>query len=182
MANAKGPKIGWGLRPCAHTALGVLLRYRDGRCVLCRRATKSKVNPEVKSVYNKQYREKNRERLIEYNREWRLNNEQGYREKIRKQSPKKAEAKRKKKGVVWAPGQSISFLRELQNNRCAICSRSFADLPKSQMHVDHDHAIVGKPNVRGLLCHSCNSGIGHLKDNAFFLRVAIHYIERGPLL
>jgi hypothetical protein len=40
--------------------------------------------------------------------------------------------------------------------------------------VDHSH-VTGK--VRGLLCHSCNVGLGHFKDDPRFTRSATEYLE-----
>ena len=62
-----------------------------------------------------------------------------------------------------------------QNGRCAICG---TDQPgggryKDKFHVDHDHA-TGK--VRGLLCQTCNVGLGKLGDDPARIRAAIAYL------
>lgn len=57
-----------------------------------------------------------------------------------------------------------------QNGKCDICKNSFDNLV-----VDHCHAST---NVRGLLCNSCNSGIGFLKDNIEILNNAINYLNK----
>lgn len=46
-----------------------------------------------------------------------------------------------------------------QNGKCVICE---GEPGLRRLHVDHDH-MTGK--VRGLLCHSCNTAIGLLKEN-----------------
>lgn len=56
----------------------------------------------------------------------------------------------------------------LQNAKCAICHSS-----NKKLYVDHDHATE---NVRGLLCHNCNSALGHFYDNKKFLESAMHYL------
>lgn len=66
-----------------------------------------------------------------------------------------------------------------QNGRCAICKQvqEHPDRWKSpyrRLRVDHDH-VTGK--VRGLLCHHCNAGIGHLKDDPDVLRAAVRYLD-----
>lgn len=58
-----------------------------------------------------------------------------------------------------------------QNNCCAICQ---VPLDKS-FCVDHDHAARV---VRGLLCNTCNLGLGHFRDNADTLYRAIEYLKR----
>src|SRR5262249_35143322 len=50
---------------------------------------------------------------------------------------------------------------EEQNYSCAICEVSIFDL-KVRLSVDHCHALG---HVRGLLCNSCNTILGHSKDN-----------------
>lgn len=66
-----------------------------------------------------------------------------------------------------------------QGNACAIC-RSTETKPgrggHPQWHTDHDHA-TGK--VRGILCHSCNTGIGLLRDDAGLLEAAAAYLRRS---
>jgi len=39
--------------------------------------------------------------------------------------------------------------------------------------IDHDHATG---IVRGFLCHHCNSGIGFLRDNCYFICNAMRYL------
>lgn len=61
---------------------------------------------------------------------------------------------------------------EAQGNRCAICHGEW-DGKNKVPHVDHDHE-TGR--VRGLLCESCNLGLGKFKDSAGLLRAAAAYL------
>lgn len=68
-----------------------------------------------------------------------------------------------------------AILQESQDNKCGICGLE----PKSDeraLAVDHDHET---DYIRGLLCFSCNVGIGHLKDDERLLRRAIEWVQRG---
>jgi hypothetical protein len=67
--------------------------------------------------------------------------------------------------------EDFGELLERQNHRCGVCERPFHGMP----HVDHCH-ITGW--VRGLLCRSCNTGLGNLKDNPAFAYKAGAYLER----
>lgn len=75
--------------------------------------------------------------------------------------------------------ESWKQLFESQDQRCAVCR---TDDPKHKYgwHTDHDHATGG---VRGILCHSCNTLLGRLGDNAPALRdrvaVLLDYLERA---
>jgi len=61
-----------------------------------------------------------------------------------------------------------------QNNSCYICKKHKDEL-KRDLAVDHDHK-TGK--IRGLLCMSCNTGIGFLQDNIEILQKAIEYLTK----
>lgn len=56
-----------------------------------------------------------------------------------------------------------------QGGRCLIC-RS-----KRKLDIDHDHKTG---IVRGLLCRSCNLGLGYFKDNPILLARTIKYLLR----
>lgn len=63
-----------------------------------------------------------------------------------------------------------------QHNKCAICKSNKVNCSIAKnMHVDHCHS-TGK--VRGLLCSTCNRGIGFLKDSPKLLKNAAKYLER----
>ena len=57
-----------------------------------------------------------------------------------------------------------------QGGRCAICNDQLA----GRICVDHDHSTGA---VRGLLCSPCNTGIGHLRDNADIVESAAAYLR-----
>lgn len=57
-----------------------------------------------------------------------------------------------------------------QNNICAICNKP----SNKTLSIDHHH-ITGE--VRGLLCNSCNLGIGMFKEDTVALARAIEYLS-----
>ena len=59
-----------------------------------------------------------------------------------------------------------------QDGRCAICRRTPT---RRVLDVDHRH---GDGLVRGLLCSSCNMGIGHFRDSPEVLDAAAAYLRR----
>jgi hypothetical protein len=63
-----------------------------------------------------------------------------------------------------------------QGNRCAICNVSFdfsnPNGPKSP-HLDHEHDSGW---VRGILCVTCNHGIGQFYENINTMQLAIEYL------
>lgn len=60
-----------------------------------------------------------------------------------------------------------------QNHSCAICLSTHSGNGRG-FHIDHDH-LTG--NVRGILCHHCNTMIGLAKDNKEILSNAINYLS-----
>lgn len=61
-------------------------------------------------------------------------------------------------------------MREEQGGICACCLK-----PTDKLVVDHLH---GTHHIRGLLCNSCNTGIGKLGDNIEGLERALDYLKR----
>jgi hypothetical protein len=76
---------------------------------------------------------------------------------------------------------AFNEMYDRQGGKCAICHSHIAKErirvgDVSAAVIDHDHRTNA---VRGLLCNSCNMGIGNLKDSVDFLQSAIIYLV-GP--
>lgn len=72
--------------------------------------------------------------------------------------------------------ETIDSLLKLQNNSCAICKTELllktSDRTK-RFNVDHNH-VTGE--VRGLLCLTCNMGLGLYNDSVELLENAKQYL------
>jgi Recombination endonuclease VII len=68
--------------------------------------------------------------------------------------------------------EQYAAMRSSQGNVCAICAEPLSEGLKS--HVDHCHRTGA---VRGILCQSCNHGIGNFRDDPERLRAAVKYLE-----
>lgn len=66
-------------------------------------------------------------------------------------------------------------LRASQNYRCKICGLHENKNLHKKLHIDHDHSTG---MIRGLLCNSCNRGIGLLQDDYVLLYAAARYVQR----
>jgi len=69
--------------------------------------------------------------------------------------------------------KEYDVLLESQNGVCAICKQSSSTL----LQIDHDH---GTDEIRGLLCHACNTTLGLLKENVGTLYAMTDYIQVQP--
>lgn len=56
-----------------------------------------------------------------------------------------------------------------QEGKCKIC-----EVTKDVLNIDHNHTTG---EVRDLLCHNCNVGLGHFEDSVSLLREALIYLE-----
>ena len=64
---------------------------------------------------------------------------------------------------------------ERQDGKCAICgSTTTRNVQHKSLAIDHNHETN---KIRGLLCHHCNAGIGHLGDSIELLQKAIDYLK-----
>jgi hypothetical protein len=76
----------------------------------------------------------------------------------------------------------VLALSEAQGHRCAVCKTHKDDLvhgtfKHNPLVIDHDHR-TGR--VRGLLCPTCNIGLGQFKDDVNLLANAISYLTSTP--
>ena len=83
-------------------------------------------------------------------------------------------------------GLTVETFREMfeqQEGLCGICSVLMCMCAKGhtvcrrRAVVDHDHNKTGRASVRGLVCSTCNMGMGSLQDSPRLLRNAAAYIE-----
>lgn len=66
-------------------------------------------------------------------------------------------------------GEQYETLEKAQNFCCAICQSP------APLVVDHDHVTK---EIRGLLCATCNKGLGMLGDTAASLLLALKYLTK----
>ena len=74
-------------------------------------------------------------------------------------------------------------LKKTQEYSCYICGDTGST---ENLHIDHDHACCSTTPTcgectRGLLCRTCNYGLGNFKDNPFLLAKALDYLENPPI-
>jgi hypothetical protein len=149
----------------------------------------------------KEYGAKHSESKRAYLREYYLNNKDKFKrtpeqraERTRKQreryandaeyrAAKKREAEeyRKRKPHVRIArkmrryGSTLEEYNRLAEFGCAICGRKDSgDLRGYRLHIDHDH---GTGKFRGLLCTTCNMGIGKFGDDPARLERAALYLR-----
>lgn len=78
------------------------------------------------------------------------------------------------KSQIWGLDRQVFVdLFESQDRKCAICRTDQFGLRGP--HVDHDHETW---EIRGILCASCNQGLGLLGDDEEGLRIALEYVAR----
>jgi Autographiviridae endonuclease VII len=117
-----------------------------------------------------------RERRKQLRRE-RYANDAEFRERCKKAARNIDPAKKREQRLRRTYGISADEFDDLirkQGGGCAICKAPVGDGADRPLYVDHCHES-GK--VRGLLCSSCNFGIGKFRDDVSLLTRAIDYLE-----
>lgn len=69
--------------------------------------------------------------------------------------------------------EDVEQLKAFQNDECAICKRPLSKFA----NIDHSHKTG---LIRGLLCMTCNKGLGYLKDNMELLLATLDYLKTPP--
>lgn len=140
-----------------------LEEYRNGTLVSWNKG-KGKVTPEMRCEMHKrvvkEWRKKNHERVKANDRKWYAAN------------PERVKEKRLRLDHEITLAQ-FEEMKITQQNKCAVCgfmfNGSFAESPR----IDHSHE---KNEIRGLLCTSCNMGLGKFSDNSLLVQAAINYL------
>ena len=114
--------------------------------------------------YLKQYYKDNRDRIRAKTKKWQTDN---------KEKVSKSNFEYKLKNRYNITPKQLEVMYEEQDNSCKICN-IHKDDTKIGLVVDHCHKTL---EVRGLLCHSCNVSLGHLKDDTELLYKAIQYLK-----
>lgn len=82
----------------------------------------------------------------------------------------------KKYGIT--PDEYAAMLTS-QGGVCAICANSETSEDyrgkRRELAIDHCHTT---DKVRGLLCYTCNIGLGYFKDNIEMMEMGIEYLRR----
>jgi hypothetical protein len=66
----------------------------------------------------------------------------------------------------------VERMLQAQGGCCAICG---APNGTPRLHIDHCHKTK---KIRGMLCFTCNIGIGYFKDSVVLLAAASDYLQR----
>ena len=123
-----------------------------------------KRNPEYDVDYPETAKERRRRVMKKFRREYRASEE--------------GKKKRKSQKLKYKYGLSEEEYLNMyvaQGNKCAICEREVTPFTKLS-YVDHCHR-TGK--VRGILCRSCNWGLGNFKDSEESLMKASVYLKNA---
>lgn len=127
-------------------------------------------------AYNPQHYQENKEIYAAKSKAWREANPERAKENRRRNYELNKEKnteystwynRKRKLGITK---ENYIELLEEQKGVCSICKQTCT----KSLAVDHDHT-TGK--IRGLLCNSCNRGLGYLKDSVAILKAATSYLE-----
>jgi hypothetical protein len=100
-------------------------------------------------------------------KDWRTKNPE--RVKANRQRYKPISQKRNRNLEYGLSDEQYLELLASQDGCCLICG-----LNNKRLVIDHCHKTG---IVRGILCHSCNSGIGMLQDDPEIIKMALWYLE-----
>ena len=125
--------------------------------------------------YKKNYYQKNKEKKLAYQNAYYLKNKEKqkeYRGLWIKNNPKKWEEQKMKDNLKLRYDITVEEYNRMvkeQEGKCLICKKT-----PEKLVIDHSHKTG---TVRGLLCHSCNIGIGFLKEDMNIFKSAMEYIN-----
>ena len=125
-------------------------------------------NPEKYERWRKvdgAYRQRNRDKVREYWRQYRM------------ADPDRWAANGHKSNVKTKYGLTVEEFERLRQQPCEICGRYLDQaFGRKSNGMVIDHHIRG--NYDGVLCHHCNTAIGHLGHDVSRILAAAEYVKR----
>jgi hypothetical protein len=114
----------------------------------------------------------NRERIKAYCKAYYIAKGREKAKAYRLNHPEEGRARYRIKHYDLSPAEyDAMFLR--QGGACAICKK--AEWNSKGPYIDHDH-VSGK--VRGILCHRCNTALGHVLDDPIIAQAMTDYLKK----
>lgn len=150
-------------------------RASDNKCLECDKgnAKRRRADPNLNVVINEQ------------RKAWRENNQEKYQVVLADRRRAYQKSDRIKDRIyfnLWAKRgitkDAYAAMVKDQGGRCAICRKEEAakrNGKAKRLAIDHCHK-TGR--VRGLLCESCNRGLGQTRDDPKILQAAIRYLKK----
>jgi len=142
----------------------------DGLKSICKNCT---------SITAKIYYDENIEKIKQYSQKHHLKNKEEYNKRNRERFRNNPELKKKNRIRPYKITQEqLDLLMSVSNYKCNICNLSQEDnkkLFKKDLNIDHCHKTG---IIRGILCHSCNLGLGYFKDKIELLDKAKIYLSK----
>ena len=123
-----------------------------------------KCKPKVSALW----RNKHKEQDVKHKKKWIQNNPEKIKISNKGTYPKRRNEKRFKN--TGCTPELYAELLERADNLCQICRKE----EKRSLSVDHCH--ISK-KIRGVLCTTCNLGLGQFKDNPELLEKAAKYLR-----
>jgi len=125
------------------------------------------------------FRQKHQKRLNDISRDYHLTHKKEISESQKRWWNDHREenlTKLRKRSLKLRYGLTLEQVDEIlikQDHKCAICKIPLAETRRT---IDHDHK-TGK--ARGILCQTCNAGLGMFKENFGIFTEAIQYLKRN---
>jgi hypothetical protein len=136
---------------------------KDGLRSRCKECTKK----EFKNWYDK-----NPELVKKIRKDYKEYRSDYYKSEERKLKHRKSYIER----TFNIPYELYEEMHNKQNGLCGICNRPETSKTYKYLAIDHCHKTG---HIRGLLCNSCNRGIGMLLDNINIVRNALNYLKNN---
>ena len=135
---------------------------------------------ECISLYNRKAYESNKDHHIAKAAKWQNENRDKYRMISAKHRQKLGKEGKRAKEIKRIYGITLEQYKEMhasQSGVCAICKGTTNwKNREGELVIDHDHTTR---QVRGLLCHPCNTALGMMADSTERLQAAISYLKQA---